>query len=161
MERMDTCCVNTKLPIRKGASNMSKPVAAVIVSYGKIKVVPQLVIPAADKPGIIAALDAIRALLGNKGQNWITGEEHDVNEDGVDQYCLFGAIQGVDGKYEQAAQLVITLAVLERDDDLDVTESTIGSKDTITDFNDFQAQWKDIKDVIARAKQLVQQAATR
>lgn len=102
-----------------------------------IKIVPpsegevRFVVSAKYKAGAIKALDAIRALFGKNGQNWITGDMHLSLDKGelhpktykplrqaFDGYCLIGGVRAVDGKYEAIAQIAIALAIVEQGKEL-------------------------------------------
>ena len=147
---------------------------------------PRLVIPAGEKAGVLEALSDIRALFGKNGQNWITGAEHEhyepsddpeypeyhpttgeVLRKAFDGYCLIGGVYAVDGRYENAARLAISMAIaeqeglLEGEDDPQDAAYILTDDSTIIDFNDHTATWDDIKDVLKRAKELVRKADTK
>lgn len=69
---------------------------------------PRLIIRAKDKPKVLKTLAEIRSLFGLKGENWIKGDlkESDL-ETGINSFCLVGAVQEADGRYEEAARAAI------------------------------------------------------
>jgi hypothetical protein len=104
-------------------------------------------------------------------QPWKKGQEVQKAFDG---FCLMGGIRKVDGRYEHIARLALTLAIKDaitesnkrlaknQLDPDDVLNDIDDGGDAIVDFNDSEkTTWKDIKRVLARAKQLVKKAPTK
>lgn len=120
----------------------------------------RLSIPKKDKKGTLRTLDAIRALFGPKGQNWMQGEYKQTEKrDGRDihTFCLVGAAREVDGKYENQAHAALAVAMeLHFGDELGDSGD---AEDVIVRGNDdYAASWSDIRKVIEKAKRLVEKA---
>lgn len=117
---------------------------------------PSLRIAQEDIEGTLQTLDEIRKLFGKNGQHWITDAFERI-EDGINNFCLVGASQNLNGQYEGAARAAIAIAVWERED------GDMGSLDedpdaVIINFNDERADWDDIKKIMKRAKEIVRKA---
>lgn len=122
---------------------------------------PRLVIPKKDKKGVLRTLDAIRALFGKKGENWIQGDFKDKRRtrDGKDihTFCLVGAARQANGKYEPQAHAALALAMEQHfaDDHFDVDDDESADTVIIRGNDEFASSWGDIAAVIKKAKALV------
>jgi len=123
----------------------------------------QLCIPASEKQGTLACIDAIQKLFGPSGKYWIKGDEK-IEEDGINKFCLVGAAKEANGKYENAARAAIALAVAEmfpKRYDLaeDGAEDVLADGDVITDFNDSKAtKWPKVLKVLQTARKMVKES---
>ncbi|HEX5704907.1 MAG TPA: hypothetical protein VFX97_17040 [Pyrinomonadaceae bacterium] len=123
----------------------------------------RLYIPANEKKGTLACIDAIQNLFGKGGKYWIKGDEK-IEKDGINKFCLVGAAKETNGQYENAARAAISLAVAQmfpKKFDLteDEVEDNLAYEGTITDFNDDKkTSWKKVLEVLKTARKLVREA---
>lgn len=115
-----------------------------------------------DKAGILKTLDAIRALFGSQGQNWIQNSyKSTATRSGKDvhTFCLVGAAREANGKYEAQAHAALAVA-MEQYFEMESEDADLSSADAvIIQGNDsFASSWRDISAVIKKAKGLVAKA---
>jgi hypothetical protein len=129
---------------------------------------PKLELTKAERKGGLRALQAIRDLFGPKGENWIKGDFRSERENNLGEvfetFCLIGAVQEVDGRYEDVARLAIALVLpkvelreLIEGPNGDGLENADDIEGSIIDFNDSKkVRWADIKGVLNRAKKFLE-----
>jgi len=108
-----------------------------------------------DVEGAISAIDDILALFGRGGKHWCQRAFATVN-DGIQQFCLSGALSAVDGKHEAIARAAIAVAC-GKGQDWGTNGSAI--EDAIVTTNDrVGTTWKDVRKICSKAKVLIRRA---
>lgn len=92
------------------------------------------------------SIQAVKKILGSKGQHWITGQE----TDGDGNYCLLGALKEADGPGERIANYVLYELAKSVPDPDGYAENMY---EGFIDFNDSHTDgWEAVKKLLNKAE---------